>query len=29
MPYYTKDQISQARELDLLIYLQRHEPNEG
>ena len=28
MPYYTKDLITQARELDLLTYMQRHEPNE-
>ena len=28
MPYYTKDQIAQARELDLLAYLQRYEPEE-
>ncbi len=28
MPYYDKKQISQAREMDLLTYLQRHEPDE-
>ena len=28
MPYYTKDQIDQARELDLLTYLRQHDPNE-
>lgn len=28
MPYYDKDQIAQAREMDLLTYLQRHEPDE-
>ena len=28
MLYYTKDHIAQARELDLLTYLQRHDPNE-
>lgn len=28
MPYYDKDQIAQAREMDLLIYLQRYEPDE-
>lgn len=28
MPYYDKEQISQAREMDLLTYLQRHEPDE-
>ena len=28
MPYYTTKQIAQARELDLLTYLQQHAPNE-
>lgn len=28
MPYYTKEQIAQARELDLLTYLQRYDPDE-
>lgn len=28
MPYYTRDQIVQARELDLLTYLQNHDPHE-
>ena len=28
MPYYAKDEIARAREIDLLTYLQRCEPNE-
>ena len=28
MPYYTKEQIQQARQVDLLTYLQRHDPGE-
>ena len=28
MPYYTKEQIQQARQVDLLTYLQRHAPGE-
>jgi hypothetical protein len=28
MAYYNKDKIAQAREMDLLTYLQRHEPAE-
>ena len=28
MPYYAKDEIARAREVDLLTYLQRCEPNE-
>ena len=28
MAYYTKEQIEQARQIDLLTYLQRHEPTE-
>ena len=28
MPYYDKEQIAQAREMDLLTYLQRYEPDE-
>ena len=28
MPYYTKEQIQQARQVDLLTYLQRHNPEE-
>ncbi len=28
MPYYEKEQIAQAREMDLLSYLQRYEPDE-
>lgn len=28
MPYYDQDKIAQAREMDLLTYLQRHEPGE-
>jgi len=28
MPYYNKDQIARAREMDLLTYLQRYEPDE-
>ena len=28
MPYYTKEQIEQARSVDLLTYLQMHEPTE-
>ena len=28
MPYYAKEEIARAREVDLLTYLQRCEPNE-
>lgn len=28
MPYYSKEQIAAAREMDLLTYLQRYEPEE-
>jgi hypothetical protein len=28
MPYYEKEQIARAREMDLLTYLKRNEPNE-
>ncbi len=28
MPYVSKEQLAQAREMDLLTYLQRHEPGE-
>jgi hypothetical protein len=28
MPYYEKEQIARAREMDLLTYLQQYEPNE-
>ncbi len=28
MPYYEKEQIARAREMDLLTYLQRYEPDE-
>ncbi|MFR4560725.1 MAG: topoisomerase, partial [Flavonifractor plautii] len=28
MPYYTKEQIQQARQVDLLTYLQCHDPGE-
>lgn len=28
MAYYTKEQIEQARQIDLLTYLQRYEPTE-
>ena len=28
MPYYSKEQIEQARQVDLLSYLQRHDPGE-
>ena len=28
MPYYTKDLIEQARQMDLLTYLQSHDPGE-
>ena len=28
MPYYKKEQIARAREMDLLTYLQRYEPDE-
>ncbi len=28
MPYYTEEQIKQARSMDLLTYLQTHEPTE-
>lgn len=28
MPYYDKVQIAQAREMDLLTYLQRYEPDK-
>lgn len=28
MPYYSKEQIAQAREMDLLTYLQNYEPTE-
>ena len=28
MPYYDKEQIARAREMDLLTYLQRYEPDE-
>jgi hypothetical protein len=28
LPYYNKDQIVQARDMDLLAYLQRYEPDE-
>ena len=28
LKYYDKDQIAQAREMDLLTYLQRYEPDE-
>ena len=28
MSYYSKEQIEQARQMDLLTYLQRYEPGE-
>ena len=28
MPYYTEEQIRQARSIDLLTYLQTYEPTE-
>jgi hypothetical protein len=28
MPYYDKEQIAKAREMDLLTYLQNYDPNE-
>ena len=28
MPYYTEEQIMQARSIDLLTYLQSYEPTE-
>ena len=28
MPYYTSEQIAQAREMDLLTYLRLHDPGE-
>ncbi len=28
MPYVSKDQLAQAREMDLLTYLRLHEPEE-
>ena len=28
MPYYTEEQIAQAREMDLLTYLRLHDPGE-
>ena len=28
MTYYTKEQIEQVRQIDLLTYLQEHEPTE-
>ena len=28
MPYYTKEQIAQAREMDLLTYLRLYDPGE-
>ena len=28
MPYYAKEEIARAREVDLLTYLQRCEPDE-
>ena len=28
MPYYDKEQIEKAREMDLLTYLQSYDPNE-
>ena len=28
MPYYSKEQIEQARQVDLLSYLQCHDPGE-
>ena len=29
MAYYTKEQIEQARQIDLLTYLQRYEPSKN